>query len=40
MDDVCIRYLLELAGSMVYRTGNRQLAPRLDFRGERCLLAH
>jgi hypothetical protein len=37
-DDVYIRYLLELAGSMVHRTGISQLTPRLGFRGERCLL--
>ena len=39
-DDVGIRYLLELAGSVVHRTGNSQLAARLKFRGERCLPGH
>jgi hypothetical protein len=39
-NDVYIRYLLDLAGWIVHRTANTQLAPRLEFEGERCLLAH
>src|ERR1700683_1040259 len=34
-DDVCIRCLLELAGSAAHHTGNSQQAPRLDFRAVR-----